>query len=208
MSGAWKEGKKLDGENQLAKSFQVSRVVIREAIGMLRAEHLVVTKQGVGSFVANPSNFSSPDTLIALSTQAYEEFIDFRNSVQVSAMKISIVKASNEDYERIQECLDRMESFSEDVEKYSQADFEFHFEIIKSAHNLFLEKAYLSNQNALTSILREMNSLPKSQRFGVDSHALILEDLRSKNIKSIVKRYSEMAEYNQARLADFLAKEN
>ena len=207
VSGTWKEGTKLAGENQLAKSFQVSRVVIREALRMLRAEHLIVTQQGVGSFVANPSNFIHPDVSIHLSVQAYERFIDFRNAVEVSAMKLSVKAATEEDFAHMQACLDAMERYTDDVEKYSQADYEYHLAIVKSAHNEFLERAFLSNQNALTSLLFAMNSLPKSHRFGVDSHALILQDLRDKNIKSIIKRYNEMSEYNLVRLSEFFERQ-
>lgn len=207
VSGTWKEGTKLEGENQLARRFQVSRVVIREALQMLRAENLVVTQQGVGSFVANPSNFIHPDVSICLSVEAYERFIDFRNAVEVGAMKLSVRSATEEDFGRMQACLDAMERYTDDVEKYSQADYEYHLEIVKSAHNEFFERAYLSNQNALKSILYAMNSLPKSQRFGVDSHALILADLRAKNIKSIIKCYNEMSEYNLVRLSEFMERQ-
>lgn len=202
VSGTWKEGTKLAGENQLAKSFQVSRVVIREALRMLRAEHLIVTQQGVGSFVANPSNYIHPDVSIHLSLQAYERFVDFRNAVEVEAMKLSVKTATEEDYAYIQSCLDAMDQYTDDVEKYSQADYEYHLAIVKSAHNEFFERAFLSNQNAITSVLHAMNSLPKAHRFGVDSHALILQDLRDKNIKGIIKRYSEIAEYNTVRLSE------
>ena len=178
VSGTWKEGTKLAGENQLAKSF-----------------------------VANPSNFIHPDVSIHLSVQAYERFIDFRNAVEVSAMKLSVKAATEEDFAHMQACLDAMERYTDDVEKYSQADYEYHLAIVKSAHNEFLERAFLSNQNALTSLLFAMNSLPKSHRFGVDSHALILQDLRDKNIKSIIKRYNEMSEYNLVRLSEFFERQ-
>ena len=58
VSGKFPEGTKLESENKLAESFSVSRVVIREALQQLRSEKLIVTRQGVGTYVANPTNFT------------------------------------------------------------------------------------------------------------------------------------------------------
>jgi len=51
ISGTLKEGDKIPSENELCKSFQVSRPIVREAIIKLQAEDLVVTKKGIGTFV-------------------------------------------------------------------------------------------------------------------------------------------------------------
>ena len=55
----WKEGDKIASENQLAADFNVSRIVVREALQNLRAMNLIVTRQGLGSFVCNPNNFAN-----------------------------------------------------------------------------------------------------------------------------------------------------
>jgi len=74
-AGSLKVGEKLPTEHELAKTFGVSRSVVREAIAQLRSEGLIDTRQGVGAFVlasqsrpairiesaelANPENFRS-----------------------------------------------------------------------------------------------------------------------------------------------------
>lgn len=50
----WREGEILPSEHKLCKDLGVSRVVVREVLQRLRAEKLIVTRQGVGSFVSNP----------------------------------------------------------------------------------------------------------------------------------------------------------
>src|SRR5580698_209538 len=45
-------GERLPTEQDLVARFQVSRTVVREAIASLRAEGLVITRQGAGAFVA------------------------------------------------------------------------------------------------------------------------------------------------------------
>lgn len=50
-SGEWPAGHKLPSESQLMEQFSVSRVTVRLAVGALRSEGLILTRQGRGSFV-------------------------------------------------------------------------------------------------------------------------------------------------------------
>ncbi len=52
VSGRIALGGKLPGEEALKRSFGVDRSVVRRAVQLLREEGLVVTRHGVGSFVA------------------------------------------------------------------------------------------------------------------------------------------------------------
>lgn len=205
VSGTWEEGNKIASENELAKTFHVSRVVIREALQMLRTEKLIVTRQGLGSFVANPNNFIHPDKSLQLSVESYQHFIEFRNAVEISAIKLSVNTATEEDFAQVQACIDQMDSSKEDVVSYSEADYNYHLAVIRCAHNEFLERAMQANQNAVTSVLQEMNSLPKSQRYGVTTHIEIFEDMKNKRVKKIISDYDRMAKYNLARLSEFFA---
>src|SRR5215510_3637835 len=52
-SGKLAPGARLPTEQELIAATGVSRTVVREAVAALRAEGLVVTRQGVGAFVAD-----------------------------------------------------------------------------------------------------------------------------------------------------------
>ncbi|MGL5057854.1 MAG: FadR/GntR family transcriptional regulator [Fusobacteriaceae bacterium] len=51
VKGIWKEGDKIESENQLAKELNVSRVSVREAISKMVAMGILLKKKGGGSFV-------------------------------------------------------------------------------------------------------------------------------------------------------------
>ena len=53
-AGTLAAGELLPSEAELCKTFNVSRSTVRQAIGSLEAEGLVVRKQGRGTFVAEP----------------------------------------------------------------------------------------------------------------------------------------------------------
>lgn len=53
--GALKAGERLDSEDVLAKRYGVSRITLRQAVGALVRKHLLVRKQGKGTFVTEPA---------------------------------------------------------------------------------------------------------------------------------------------------------
>ena len=55
LSGRLAPGARLPTEQDLIATTGVSRTVVREAIAALRAEGLVLTRQGAGAFVAEGS---------------------------------------------------------------------------------------------------------------------------------------------------------
>ena len=53
QSGEWKPGELIPSEVELASRYKVSQGTVRKAIDELAAEHLVVRRQGKGTFVAS-----------------------------------------------------------------------------------------------------------------------------------------------------------
>lgn len=53
VSGEWKPGEAIPSELDLAARFRVSQGTVRKAIDELAAEHIVVRRQGKGTFVAS-----------------------------------------------------------------------------------------------------------------------------------------------------------
>ena len=52
--GDWQPGDQLPGELELCRVFDVSRTVIRHALGEMEHEGLIVKRKGKGTFVAEP----------------------------------------------------------------------------------------------------------------------------------------------------------
>lgn len=54
VSGELRPGERISGENELARTFKVSRVTIRAALALLEKKDLIVRRAGAGTFVAMP----------------------------------------------------------------------------------------------------------------------------------------------------------
>ena len=81
LAGDLAPGAKLPSESELIEEYAVSRTVVREAVTRLRAEGLVETQQGRGSFVlAVPESSSFNVESSAIRTQAdVLAMLDFRH---------------------------------------------------------------------------------------------------------------------------------
>src|SRR6266850_2366178 len=53
--GELSPGARLDNQRQLAKSFGVTLMTLRQALELLEREHLITRRHGLGTFVAAPS---------------------------------------------------------------------------------------------------------------------------------------------------------
>ena len=62
-AGTLSSGDLLPSETELCKAFDISRSTVRQAIGALESEGLVVRKQGRGTFVAEPKMPCPHETL-------------------------------------------------------------------------------------------------------------------------------------------------
>lgn len=207
QSGQWKEGEKIASEHKFCELFDVSRVVVREALQRLRVDGLIVTRHGMGSFVSNPKNFifdtSAPLNSVKLSIAESDflDFLDFRNCIEFRAIELSVTRASQEDYDRISDAVTQMKEAVDDLEAYSLADLAFHTAIIESAHNMFFTQTVKSCQNMILFCLREMNRLNDSQSWGVELHKNLAECIVARNATAAIRFLKKNNDYNFVRLS-------
>ena len=200
------EGTRLDGENKLAGQFEVSRVVVREALQRLRSDNLIVTRQGLGTFAANPDNFIAAIDQFDLTEETYREFLHFRESVEYKALQLSRTAATDKDYDAVDRCAGGLQQSAVGAHADSESDFDFHFAVVRCGHNVFLDNAMRANRERIIQVFEAMNRIPQSESFGIPAHREIAGLLRARDIKAIIRLYDEMGRYNMVRLADFFKK--
>lgn len=213
LNGVWKEGESLPSENKLCGELGVSRVVVREVLQRLRAERLIVTRQGVGSFVSNPNNFEvfteEGKEAISLTEQEYLEVMEFRRIMEFPMLELAVQRGTQEDFELLRQALEGMEKSVGDSETFSREDFRFHSAIARAAHNDMCRKALESCQNELYSCFYQMNRVHDTQNWGIDMHRAVFEAIMRRDAKEAVSALKKASDYNYARLSDlFTDKKN
>ena len=137
LDGSLAPGAKLPSETELIEEHGVSRTVVREAVTRLRAEGLVETFQGRGSFVLaipEPTSF----TVEASAIRSHHDvlaMIDFRLGVESEAAFLAAARRSTEATEQVRAAL---EAFSvAEPDEAVEADFTFHRSIAAATGNRF-----------------------------------------------------------------------
>lgn len=137
LSGDLPPGHKLPSETELVDEFGVSRTVVREAVTRLRAEGLVETFQGRGSFVLSvpaPTPFAVESAAIRTHHDVLD-MIDFRLGIETEAAALAAARLDALGRTAIQSAL---EAFSAAApEDAVEADFRFHRTVAAASGNRF-----------------------------------------------------------------------
>ncbi len=137
LAGALPPGARLPSETELAEEYAVSRTVVREAVTRLRAEGLVETFQGRGSFVLavpQPSSFSLEASAIRNHRDVLN-MVDFRLGVETEAAALAARHRTDADTIAIGAAMDEFSRVGH--EGAVEADFAFHRSIAAATGNRF-----------------------------------------------------------------------
>jgi GntR family transcriptional repressor for pyruvate dehydrogenase complex len=135
-SGKIPPGSRLPTEQEMIAATGVSRTVVREAVAALRADGLVITRQGVGAFV--PENARRPlridfDPLAPLRTVL--DVMELRTGIEIEAAGLAADRGSAAQIRRIVDCLDAVSAAIKRGEDAIVQDFELHCSIADATGN-------------------------------------------------------------------------
>ncbi len=135
-SGNYPPDSRLPGEHELASIMGVSRPIVRDALGRLREEGMVYSRQGAGTFVsaqASPTTHLaySPVKTIADIQRCYE----FRLTIEPVAAFFAAQRRDEAAIQKIAAALaDLREATSHQLHR-TDADFVFHRSVTEAANN-------------------------------------------------------------------------
>lgn len=137
LAGDLAPGSKLPSEAELIEAYAVSRTVVREAVTRLRAEGLVETFQGRGSFVLTvpePTSFQLEATAIR-SHHDVLAMVDFRLGVESEAAALAAARVDETGAQLIRDALAAFAAA--EPEQAVEADFAFHRAVAAASGNRF-----------------------------------------------------------------------
>jgi GntR family transcriptional regulator, transcriptional repressor for pyruvate dehydrogenase complex len=129
-------GSRLPTEQALIAATGVSRTVVREAVAALRAEGLVVTRQGVGAFV--PANARRPFRVDFDQLSSLREVLDvmeLRTGIETEAAGLAAERASPLQVRAIVDCLQAVDAALKRGEDAIDQDFALHCSIADATGN-------------------------------------------------------------------------
>lgn len=139
-AGELSPGARLPRERELTEKFQVSRIVIREALSRLKSEGLIRSRQGLGAFVTELGDrdvFRLRGDLDGQNDR--RQIFELRLIVECSSAKLAAERATKRDLARISAALKDIRASIEAGDEGVDADFRFHVAIAAAAKNSYLE---------------------------------------------------------------------
>ena len=172
-------GQRLPSEGELAENFEVSRSVIREAISRMKADGLVVSKQGVGVFVTAADDRARPFRIEDHSGQnptVLREIFELRVGVEAEAASLAATRRTKADIRDFKQIFKRLEAGTSDLDLGVAADLDFHIAISKMSKNAQIVKFV----SYLEKILRESISVARANSARTPGYAeLVLNEHRA-----------------------------
>ena len=136
-SGRLAPGARLPTEQALTRAARVSRTVVREAVAALRAEGLVITRQGVGAFVA-PEPQQAPFRIEPERLQSLDNILnvmELRLGVEIESAGLAAERASKVQVRAIAGALQALEQAIEADRAAVEEDIGFHRAIAEATGN-------------------------------------------------------------------------
>lgn len=209
VAGTFEPGSLVEDENALAERFQVSRVVVRDAVKILVGKGLLDVRRGIGTKV-RPRNewILLDDDVLAWHITAtprldfISQLMDIRLAFEPKAARWAAERATSDDIAEIEKACERMEEESGSLEKFVVADALFHKSVLRAAHNEFLTAMEGVIYSALLVSVRITNQDPRTNSDSVEFHREVCdaiakgdadkaEKLTEKLLRDAIRRLKE-----------------
>jgi DNA-binding FadR family transcriptional regulator len=181
VTGTLSIGDKLPSENDLARSFGVSRPVVREAIGTLRAWGIVESKNGSGTFITavqpRQVGFSSDD------------LHEVRCNLEVPAAGLAAARRTGADLQLLRRNIAAQKK-STDLNEWAGLDVEFHALLAAAAKNPVQERLVADLRDLhQDQSLRVLHARDRTQR-ALAEHEAILHAVEERD-ENAARKYME-----------------
>lgn len=184
VTGGYKPGEILVGENAASQALGVSRAAYREAIRILIAKGLVESKPKMGTRVCPRSRWQllDPDLLNWALENSPEppflrELFELRLTIEPRLAELAAERRSDEDLVRMQAALADMERHEPDSEAAEDADRRFHAALALAAGNELMAQLTSTISVSVGFIARAKRQTPE-HRDSTDDHRLLMEAIR------------------------------
>lgn len=172
-------GAGLPSESALATSFGVSRPVVREALGSLRAIGLVASATGKGWHVVSNTIGSS---LTLADAYRSEDLNEVRLHVEVPSAGYAAARHKDADIEYLRRTLET-ESAADNPASAVRLDGEFHIGVARASGNPLLERIIEFIRAGLEEQSRALSTVGGRSQRAVAEHFAILEAIEARDVQ-------------------------
>ncbi|MBX5465100.1 MAG: FadR family transcriptional regulator [Clostridia bacterium] len=182
LTAELRPGDRLPPERELAQSFGVSRVTIRQAITVLKSKGLLEVRAGEGTYATERSHHLVVAALAAelgsLRDQVVEP-IEVRKLLEPQIARLAAERATEEDVEELERIIAAQQVKFEAGEAFVDEDTAFHRRIATAARNRMLLSVVDSTWEMLRTSRALSLSTTEGARLSLAGHREIHEAIRA-----------------------------
>ena len=183
-AGTFKVGERLPAERDLARSLNVSRSSLREALGALEIQGRVVIKMGSGAYVARTSARSGSRMRGPTEISPFD-VLRTRRLLEVEAAALAARHATPLQVNAIAKAFRRLAADMRANRMRSAADREFHLCIAAASGNsalaLVIERLWAEGGQPLNVRIEELFVTRGRRRDNIAEHRAVLEAIRNRD---------------------------
>jgi GntR family transcriptional repressor for pyruvate dehydrogenase complex len=175
--GRFKARDQLPSERELAETFKVSRTSVREALRALESQGLIVSRTGMGNFVADLPLESLVGPLARLlidEKKALADVFEMRKLIEPHIAALAAERATRKDISRLKEIVAKQSAAVARGETGVEADAELHFAIGRATRNQALQKLVSGLMEMLSRSREESLQTHERRESSIDAHRRII----------------------------------
>ena len=200
-SGRYEVGDKIPTEKELAEMFGVGRSSIREAIKIFNYLGILESNTARGTFVCDRTSISTEALTWAmlLGKDEMYDLLEVRASIELWSMFLLTENFQNKS-RRIDLCLRNLNKEVEymkiaadqnDLQKLVEADYNFHYAIIRCSENPILISIYETLRSFMFQEMDKAMSAFEDYHTAIRNHKRIIEKITTGDIFEALKAYRQ-----------------
>lgn len=201
LDGVYKPGDKLSPEVEIARQYGVSKVSVREALGELESEGLLVKKRGIfgGSFIAEPG----ADKMVDVVTNAFlfggvtvTDLAEFRQILEPGLARLAATRRTENDLTVMEEYIAAIHLSIEKGDPDQTKAIGFHKLIAEACHNRFISGLMAALVHVFQQVLDKEPDL-ETARKDVRFNELFYEHIKARDGKKaelVMKKHFDALE--------------
>lgn len=177
-SGELPVGARLPTEHELARSFGVSRAVVREGLGTLRSMGLVESRAGAGSFVRSAS--AARGGLLLAGRYSSDELHEVRTHIEVPGAALAARRRSDQHVRTLEEIVER-HGATTDAEAWVRDDLLFHVTLAEAGGNSLQVRFVTELRELQSELTLTMAEIAGGLAAPLEEHVRIVEAVRERD---------------------------
>jgi GntR family transcriptional repressor for pyruvate dehydrogenase complex len=200
--GIYEPGEKLPRERDLAAALEVSRAVVREAVGILERAGIVTVRRGVKGGIVVVTRWIPTEVIAAIEGETYASMrsvLEVRRIVETQAALLAGERRTDDDVAELTRLVDLLPGLREDPEEFLAVDMRFHVRVAEATANEFLAELVRETMRRLASLRAEypVGHIDIDQALRNQEHTLaaIVSSSQARIARSIDEHLGDAEEY-------------